>query len=81
MALLQVRDFPPDLYEELGRVAQAERRSIAQQTVVLLAEALASSEPAAARRQRALADSRRRAEALPRCTLDPVALIREDRAR
>lgn len=34
MPALQVRDFPPDLYEELKQCAEREHRSMAQQTVV-----------------------------------------------
>jgi len=34
MVALQVRDFPPELYEELRACAQREHRSIAQQTIV-----------------------------------------------
>ena len=40
MPLLQVRDFPPDLYDAISRVARAENRTIPQQTIVLLKNCL-----------------------------------------
>ena len=81
MPLLQVRDFPPDLYEEIGRLAERERRSVAQQTVVLLRGALGKPEASRARRQRILAECRARVESMAGVMLDPVALVREDRER
>ena len=81
VVLLQVRDFPPELYEELGRLAKQERRSIAQQTVTILSDALGKPETAKERRRRVLAEACERAELLPVTTLDPVAIVREDRER
>jgi len=81
MTLLQVRDFPPLIYQELGRRAEEERRSIAQQTVVLLQEALGQPEPNQARRRRILAEARDRAATLSPVGLSPEALVREDRDR
>ena len=40
MPLLQVRDFPNDIYEMLKIRAEQERRTIAQQTIVLLKNSL-----------------------------------------
>jgi hypothetical protein len=40
MTLLQVRDFPTELYDSISRVACSENRSIPQQTIVLLKTAL-----------------------------------------
>ena len=40
MPLLQVRDFPVELYETISKVANEENRSIPQQTIVLLKTAL-----------------------------------------
>lgn len=51
MALLQVRDMPDDLYETLSRVAAAENRSIAQQTIVLLKKSLQYDQKRKARRK------------------------------
>jgi len=81
MPLLQVRDFPQTLYDKLGQVAAADRRSIAQQATVLLDEALGSPQSAASRRSRALADASRLAQTTPPNSLDPAALVREDRDR
>lgn len=43
MPALQVRDFPPALYEELKAYAAANHRSMAQQTVIAVEEMLATS--------------------------------------
>ncbi len=40
MPALQVRDFPDDIYEELRRCAEEDRRSIAQQTIVAVEDYL-----------------------------------------
>lgn len=40
MALLQVRDFPQQLYMMLAELAQSENRSITQQTTYMLGQAL-----------------------------------------
>jgi len=81
MPLLQVRDFPADLYEKLREVAKAERRTLAQQTVVCVSQALAQPESDRARHQRAVEEAVRLGAATPPNDLDPVALIREDRDR
>lgn len=43
MPALQVRDFPEELYERLRLYAEANRRSIAQQTVVAVEQMLDGS--------------------------------------
>lgn len=45
MATLNVKNFPPDLYEQLKERAAVERRSIAQQVVHLLEKAVDTQEP------------------------------------
>ncbi len=45
MATLNVKNFPPDLYEQLKERAAVERRSIAQQVVHLLEKAVDAQEP------------------------------------
>ena len=40
MASLQIRDMPEDLYESLKLKAEKDHRSMAQQAVILLSEAL-----------------------------------------
>ena len=77
MPLLQVRNFPAELYERLRHQAQAERRSVAQQTVVLLEQALEDGESARVRRVAAF--ERLEAMSAPVLSLDPVDVIRQDR--
>lgn len=48
MPALQVRELPEDLYEQLKESARRERRSLAQQTTVLLRRGLAAGEAPAA---------------------------------
>ncbi|MCL2652286.1 MAG: hypothetical protein FWD63_00635 [Propionibacteriaceae bacterium] len=81
MTLLQVRDFPQDLYEDIGRIAEFERRSIAQQTVVLLRDAVKPPLSDKERRKRIMAEARKRAASLPPVSIPPEVLIREDRDR
>jgi hypothetical protein len=40
MPLLQVRDFPADIYEEIKFKAKSQHRTIAQQTIVLIKDGL-----------------------------------------
>lgn len=81
MPLLQVRDIPQDLYEKLGRVAEEDNRSIAQETIVLLKKALDYREERLAKRKRVLAEIKankiKDANGFP----NPAELIREDRER
>lgn len=81
MAVLQVRDMPDDLYKHLSRVAQSENRSISQETIVLLRDALKSGPEGRARR----ADVLREIENLKiegdRPFPDSALMIREDRDR
>ncbi|AEJ18444.1 hypothetical protein [Gracilinema caldarium] len=81
MPLLQVRDFPEDLYKTLAEIAEQDNRSIAQETIVLLKKALNYKESRQARRKRILNEIYnnpiRNVETFP----DPAALIREDRER
>jgi hypothetical protein len=81
MPALQIRDFPPSLHNLLAARAKQERRTIAQQATVLLAEALASTPPQERRRAvlAELARSRKRFDftRIP----PPEDLIRADRNR
>jgi hypothetical protein len=81
MPLLQVRDFPQGLYDQLGSLARRERRSVAQQATVLLGDALASSSVAGRRRDQALADAAALRDQTPANGLDPTVLVRQDRQR
>jgi len=82
MPSLQVRNLPEHIYQKIVELAKAERRSIAQETIVLLEKAL----------QMVNQDKKRREQLLSRimqeCDFsysqnipDPVPLIREDRER
>jgi hypothetical protein len=81
MPLLQVRDIPKELYETLSRVAQMENRSIPQQTIVLLKEALNITNERIARRKSVLQEIDNlhieNTDQFP----DPAKLTREDRDR
>jgi len=79
MALLQVRNFPDDKYAEISRLAKKERRTIAQQTIMLIDSGLANNGGVAEKRQRAI--ERTMARTVPERLkgIDSAALIREDR--
>jgi hypothetical protein len=81
MPSLQVRDIPKELYETIARVAQTENRSIAQQTIVLLKNALRLTDERIARRKSVLREidnlNIKGTDAFP----DPTELVREDRDR
>jgi antitoxin FitA len=80
MPTLQVRDLPEDVYIQLNYLAEKEHRSLTQEAIVLLKEAIASRIGNKERR-RLLLENRNPlgidGNALP----DPVDLIREDRDR
>jgi len=81
MPLLQVRDFPHELYETISQVASAENRSVPQQTIVLLKNALNANQERKKRRETVLQEiddfNIENANSLP----DPTVLIREGRNR
>ena len=81
MPLLQVRDFPLELYEKISRVADAENRSVPQQTVVLLKNALAVCTEPRKRREAVLREidgfDIEGSGTFP----DPALMTREDRDR
>ena len=81
MPTLQVRDVPDHIYRRLAELAEKERRSLAQQTLVVLAKGLEVEIDPKARRRAALERAKRlslgRGKALP----DFVKMIREDRER
>jgi hypothetical protein len=80
MALLQVRNFPDDKYELISQMARKERRSIAQQTILLIEKGLEEETP---RERRIKALQRSMAREIPESmkNFDVVASIREDRDR
>ena len=80
MPLLQVRDFPQDIYTLLKIKAEAEHRSIAQQITVMLKDALEKDLAVAKERRRQLrekAKNRKVPESLK--NFDFVKAIRESR--
>ncbi|MDP9112560.1 MAG: hypothetical protein M3O20_02630 [Acidobacteriota bacterium] len=81
MATLQVRDVPEHIYRRLADLAEKERRSLAQQTVAVLAKGLDVEVDPKARRRKVLEEAKRldlgRGKSLP----DFVAMIRKDRER
>lgn len=81
MALLQVRDCPTDLYENLTNRAKSENRSIAQQTIYILKNSLGSSDANKQRRKKTLELLAEKPMILPEGSPMPADLIREDRDR
>lgn len=81
MPLLQVRDFPQELYDTISRSARSENRSIPQQTIVLLKTALEITQERKARRKAVLQEidnlEIKNSGKFP----DPAKLTREDRDR
>jgi hypothetical protein len=83
---IQVRDVPEPIYRLLADLAEKEHRSLAQQTLAVLARGLGVGSGPKARRKNLLAEiagsssgagNPHRARALS----DPVRIIREDRKR
>lgn len=81
MPLLQVRDFPEDIYKKITMVARKQNRTIAQQVVVLLEQSLGQEQSNSERRKQLLAKIG--GFDVPRSIqdIDAVELIREDRDR
>ena len=93
MPLLQVRDFPEELYSQLKIAAKAANRSLTQQTVVVMREYLSGKqtgestadtkrEAGKVRRREAFAAIERFNQENPgifKDSADPVDLIRNDR--
>lgn len=80
MPTLQVRDLPDDVYVKLSAVANEENRSLAQQTIVLLKESLGLHANNKLRRKGVLKSIEEKGYKDIK-SIDPVALIREDRER
>ena len=82
MPTLQVRDLPEYIYEQIVDLAEAERRSITQETIILLEKALEIEKQNKNQRKKILdhivnETKSDNYEDIP----DPVKLIREDRTR
>lgn len=84
MPFLQVRDLPEFIYQQIVQLAEAERRSIAQETIILLEKAL-KLEKSNKKRRRLLFDhiiqETENESYKNTLDIDPVKLIREDRER
>jgi plasmid stability protein len=80
MATLHIRNVPDALYERLRESAEAKRRSLSAEVVVLLDEALESPRPS---QKEILARLRqlRSSVILPPDAPDSTVLLREDRDR
>ena len=81
MPLLQVRDFPKDIYDEIKFEARRENRTIAQQTIVLIKKGLGEEISNQERRRRLFEEIKRWSVPEEAKKVDAVKLIREDRAR
>jgi len=81
MPLLQVRDFPEDIYEEITFETRRQNRTIAQQTIVLIRKGL--QEVAQGKERRRLVIEKTFARSVPQAakTVDHAKLVREDRER
>ena len=81
MASLQIRDMPDDLYESLRMRAEKDHRSLAQQALVLLSEALKIGGQDPTRRMQAIKKIQSENIVTKSEDIDIVELIREDRQR
>jgi hypothetical protein len=81
MPLLQVRDFPEDIYKKISIVAEKEHRTIAQQTIVLIERSLGQEESNKKRRQQLIEKCKTRIIPNEAKAIDVNKLIREDRER
>lgn len=82
MPSLQVRNLPEHIYQQIVQLADAERRSITQETIILLEKALQIEKQNKERRKQLFnhiiqETNNNQNENIP----DPVQLIREDRER
>lgn len=81
MASLQIRDMPEDLYESLKLRAEKDHRSLAQQALVLLSDALKAGASGSNRRMEAIEKIQSQKIETKSKEIDVVELIREDRRR
>jgi len=80
MPILQVRELPDAVYEQLNYLAEKDHRSLAQETIVLLKEGL-SSRLGTRERRKKLLEGKNELGLTGKKYPDPVTLIREDRER
>ena len=80
MALLQVRNFPDEIYEEVSDMAKSQRRSISQQAILLIERGL-EFERAVEKQRRTIERAIARKTTVSMKSTDAAAMIREDRDR
>lgn len=80
MPLLQLKDVPEEVYEELQKLATAHHRTLEAEAVCLLHQLLLK-QPSSRSQAELLAELRRRSFIPPPGTPDSVALLAEDRGR
>ncbi len=80
MPILQVRDLPEEIYQDLSMMAAKEKRSLAQQTVVLLQERLGLKTSNKSRRK-ALLSSLKQKSYPKTAKIDTISMVRADRNR
>lgn len=81
MPLLQVRDFPEDIYKKISISARRQNRTIAQQIIVLLEKSLGQQQSNIERRKQILEKIKMSNVPVAAQKTDAVILIREDRDR
>jgi len=81
MPLLQVRDFPEDVYAEITYEARKQNRTIAQQAIILIKKGLGGEISNKERRRLAIEKTLSREIPLKAQALDHTKLVREDRGR
>ncbi len=82
MASLQVRDVPEPLYNKLSELAKQEHRSIAQETIVLLAKGLNITLNPKEKRKKIIAEIKENQKYLKGLNLStPLKYLKEDRNR
>ncbi|MDR1748772.1 MAG: hypothetical protein LBR47_06915 [Spirochaetaceae bacterium] len=81
MPLLQVRDFPDDVYDEIIFEARRQNRTIAQQTIILIKKGLGAEVSNKERRRVAVERSFARNVPQNAKSVDYIQFIREDRER
>ena len=81
MPLLQVRDCPDDIYQKITKVAKREKRTIAQQVLVLLETSLGQEQSNLERRRKLIEKIDQRIVREDVRNIDAVGLIQEDRNR
>jgi hypothetical protein len=79
MPLLQVNDFPQELYEKISTAAEKEDRTIAQQTIFLIQESFNQEKANKERRRMLIEKCRKRIIPDEAKAIDVVKLVREGR--